>query len=175
MRCMGAAASTHNTAIKHLLCLPKNSLTWQLPANALHERVCKGKPNVNVIAVGNEAGFSAHLLPYYWTPGWPEKLQHSVRDAVQQDIARQRDKFCSYIANADATWWTQPPNTQQHTTTYDRRLPRTFRTLPSDLRVHKRTASVAALMNESDIRRAIQRAKDALTARYGSPPALRHD
>jgi hypothetical protein len=89
--------------------------------------------NVIMIAVGNEAGFSAHL-PYYWTPGWREKLQHSVRDAVQQDIYRKRDKFHSYLANADAAWWTQPPNTQQHTTTHDRRPPRTFRTLPSDLK-----------------------------------------
>jgi hypothetical protein len=43
----------HSQHCKHLLCLPKNSLTWQLPANALHEQVCKGKLNVNVIAVGN--------------------------------------------------------------------------------------------------------------------------
>jgi hypothetical protein len=79
-------------------------------------------------------------------------LQHSVRDAVHQDISRQKGKGRSYIANADAAWWTQPLHTQQHVTTYERRLPRTFRTLPSDLNVPKRTASVATLMNESDIR-----------------------
>jgi len=163
----------HSQHCKHLLCLPKTSLTWQLPANALHEKVSKGKLNMNVVAVGNAAGFSAHLP--YWTPGWREKLQHSARDAVQQDIPRRSDKCRSYIANADAAWWTQPPNTPQHTTAYDRRLPRTFRALPSDLKVPKRTASVATLTNESDMRRAVQRAKDVLTARYGSAPALRHD
>jgi hypothetical protein len=107
----------HPQHCKHLLCLPKTSLTWQLPANALHEKVIKGKLNMNIrIAVGNEAGFSAHLP--YWTPGWREKLQHSVRDAVQQDISMKRDKCRGYIANADAAWWTQPPNTQQHIHNY---------------------------------------------------------
>jgi hypothetical protein len=47
-------------------------------------------------------------------------------------------------------------HTQQHITTHERRLPRTFRTLPSALNVPKRTASVATLMNTSDIRQAVQ-------------------
>jgi hypothetical protein len=108
--------------------------------------------------------------------GW---LQHSVRDAVQKDIVMQRDKCCSYQKRLQlhsqcgrCIWCTQPPITQQHTTTYDRRLHRTFRALLSDLKDPKRTASEATLTNESDMKRAIQRAKDALTARYGSPSAL---
>jgi hypothetical protein len=96
----------HPQHCKHLLCLPKTSLTWQLPANALHEKVSKGKLNMNVIAVGNVAGFSAHLP--YWTPGWRERLQHSVRDVVRQEISSKIDKCRSYIANADAAWWTRP-------------------------------------------------------------------
>jgi hypothetical protein len=28
----------HSQHCKHLLCLPKSSLTWQPPANALHEK-----------------------------------------------------------------------------------------------------------------------------------------
>jgi hypothetical protein len=137
-------------------------MNWQLPAKALHQRAGKGKLNVNVIAAGNEAGFSAHLP--YWTPGWRDKLQ-SVQAAVQPGISRQGIKYFSYIANADAAWWKQPPNTQQHTTTCDRRLPRTFTVVLSIYHVFStRNANMATLMSDSDMLKQtiqpLQRAED---------------
>jgi len=73
---------------RHLLCLPKSSINWQLPANSLHEKACRGKYNVNVIAVGNDKGFSTHLP--YWSPGWRDNLQSSVRTSVQESFAKTK-------------------------------------------------------------------------------------
>ena len=160
----------HPYHCKHLLCLPKSSVKWQLPANALHETASFGKFNVNVIAVGNEEGFSTHLP--YWTAGWRDELQHRVREALQQCSPEKPLPQCNYIANADDTWWNLPPCRQQRAEVA--RFNRKFRTLPKDFSVRKKTASITTLMNVSDTAQAVHRARSALRDVLGSPP-LRHN
>jgi len=98
----------HPCHCRHLLCLPKSSINWQLPANSLHEKKSRGKYNVNVIAVGNETGFTTHLP--FWTPGWRERLQGSLRDALKQNQAAKKRKIlqvhsqcrCNVVGTAPA-------------------------------------------------------------------------
>eukprot|EP00775_Hariotina_reticulata_P006095 gene6095-biopygen7890 len=161
----------HPHHCKHLLCLPKSSVKWALPANALHEKAVAGKYNINVIAVGNAEGFRTHLP--YWTEGWRDQLKVRVQAALQPRFSQQTTNNSSYIANADAAWWKSPPQCSARKEIDN--APRRFRKLPTDSSVPKRTAGIAMLMHANNVTQAVQGAKGMLREVHGNPPGLRHD
>eukprot|EP00775_Hariotina_reticulata_P006532 gene6532-biopygen8330 len=161
----------HPHHCKHLLCLPKSSVKWALPANALHEKAAAGKYNINVIAVGNAEGFRTHLP--YWTEGWRDQLKVRVQAALQPRFSQQTTNNSSYIANADAAWWNSPPQCSARKEIDN--APRRFRKLPTDSSVPKRTAGIAMLMHANNVTQAVQGAKGMLREVHGNPPGLRHD
>jgi ribonuclease HI len=162
----------HHQFCKHLLWLPKSSVNWTLPANALHEKACTGRYNINVIAVGNNAGFHTYLP--YWTPGWREEAVSRVRAALHANKNGELPDLNDIMVERQAIWWQSPPQAGQSERAV--RDTRKFRKCPLDIEVSKRTTSITGLMQESDdTGRAVQSARNALRNMHSPTPPLQHD
>lgn len=175
---------------KILATLPRSLVKLQIPPNTRQPPACTLKWNMQLVAVGNQAGFQKYL-PYWSTSTEGSTWRHAFRDAIQAALEQEMDPTSTQnqarvqLHDESADWWLSPPGVpgnSQASRPDAHILPcqGAFRRRPTDTKHRPRSEGIIQLLRyctsaAGALPRALKAAKATLQRSLPTPPPLRHD